>query len=153
MRLWFPRPIRPEAWYLFSREWRRDRKDGNLYKHTHAKCVYGSQGPYALNFDCVGCLYYSPIQSNRFSLQQWNCIAFLLSGTNLPSNGCSSNSEWVSSLSSCLLIIYLAKIQLSAGSAMLTSDWNSNSEHLRMRPKCPAPWHCELPDEYVVLSN
>ena len=80
-------------------------------------------------------------------------MANLSLATKLPGNGYCSNSD----LLSCLLTIHLAMIQLSTCLAMLTSDWdsnlNSNSERLRMRPKCPTPFHREFSGECVVLSE
>ena len=47
--------------------------------------------------------------------------------------------------------LYLVTIQPSIGSVTLASDSNSNSEHLRMRPKCPALLHHGLPGECLVF--
>ena len=48
--------------------------------------------------------------------------AFLSLASKVPSNGYSSNSQRVRSLSSYLWTVYLATIQLSTGSATLASD-------------------------------
>ena len=71
-------------------------------------------------------------------------VSFLSSklATKLPSKGYSLNSQRVSSLSSCLLTIYFAMIQLSTGSNTLTSDSNLNSE--------PSEWDWNVPPYYIV---
>ena len=79
--------------------------------------------------------------------------AFLSLASKVPSNGYSSNSQRVSSLSSYLPTVYLATIQLSTGSATLASVSNTNSERLRMRPKCPALLHVNFLVRALCLAT